>query len=141
VVGTERHGVRVASVGVVEVSSSHYSGALKPVPRSVFSLCFGNDEKLIIGTDLSSVTSIGIAVTGSTASSGISSGQERSELAIGLDAESVIVGLGGSMGPAGSTVSLIPHVSDNAGTLGPLYSGVEGFGGFNCQKGLFRFNG
>lgn len=85
VVGTERHRVGVTSVGVLEVSSSHHSSALEPVPRSV---------------NLPAVTPIGVTVVGSAAASSVGSGQESGELAISLDAESVVVGFGGSVCPA-----------------------------------------
>ncbi len=43
------------------------------------------------------------------------------------------------MGPTGSTVGLISNVSNHTGTLGPLFTGVESFRGFYCQKIGFSF--
>lgn len=125
VMSTEWHSVRVTALSVVVISSSHHSSSFEPVPRSV---------------NLSSVTSIGIAVVGSTTSSSISSREERSECSVGFNAQSVIVSFGGSMSPARSTVGLISYVSNHTGTLGPLHTRVEGFRGFNCQKRSFGFD-
>jgi hypothetical protein len=45
------------------------------------------------------------------------------------------------MGPAGSAVGLVSYVSDHTGTLGPLHSGVESFGGLYSQKIGLGFDG
>lgn len=45
------------------------------------------------------------------------------------------------MGPAGSAIGLVSDVSDHTGTLGPLVTGVEGFGGLESQKIGFGFDG
>jgi hypothetical protein len=90
---------------------------------------------------LSSVTSIRIAVVLSTAPSSIGSREERSKSPVSLNTQSVIVSFGGSMSPAGSAVGLVSYVSDHTGTLGPLHSGVESFGGLYSQKIGLGFDG
>ena len=105
------HGVGVAEVLVAIVSTGDDTGALEPGPW---------------GSDLTTIASEGEALDATAAAGGISDREEVGEGSASGNAHTVVEGLGGSVGPAGSAVGLVADVVDHALALWPLGTGIEG---------------
>lgn len=114
----EGHGVRVTGSLVAEVAASDHTLFLEPFPGR---------------SDLTAVAAHALALQKSTASSGVSGTEEGLEIAFGLNAETVVEGFGGTVGPAGSTVGLVSNVADHVLAFGPGFTGIEAFGHRNQE--------
>jgi len=123
--GTERHGIRVAGILGAEVATGDYSSSGEPRPG---------------GSDLPTIATHTHAGKERTATSGIRSRQQFLVVSLRLDAKSVIEGFGSTMCPAGTTVTLVSNVSDSVLTEGETFSSIEGSGEISSQGGV-QFRG
>jgi len=107
------HGVVEAGASGAVVTASDDTVFLEPLPG---------------GADLATVAAHGLALEEIAAGGGVRDGEESCEVSAGGDADTIVDGLGGAMGPAGATVGLIANVVDDGVALGPLDTRVKGGG-------------
>ena len=104
------HGVVVAGSAGSVVTASDDAGVLEPLPG---------------GADLATVTAHGLALEETTAGGGVRDRKESREVATSRDADTIVEGLSGTVGPARATVGLIADVVDDGLALGPLHTRIE----------------
>jgi len=110
VMGALAHGVVIAQLVISIVSAGNNTGLGEPGPG---------------GTDLATVATEGEAGGAIAAASGVGNREEFSVIALGRNAETIVEGLSGAMGPAGTAVGLVTNVVNSHFALRPVGAGVE----------------
>jgi len=104
------HGVIVAKLVIAEISSGDNTLLGEPFPGS---------------SNLTSIASHGLALDEVAAAGGIGDRKLVGESTVRLNAETIVVSLSGSMGPARTAVRLVADVVDDGRALGPVSSGIK----------------
>lgn len=110
VMGALTHGVVIAQLVISIVSAGHNTRLGEPVPG---------------GTDLATVATKGEAGGAIAAASSVGNREEFSVIATCGNAETIVEGLSGAMGPAGTAVGLVTDVVNSHFALRPVGAGVE----------------
>ena len=108
--GANRHCVGIASIFITIVSARHDTSFCEPLPRR---------------SDLTTFAALAVTLHVVATSCCISSTQKSLELSIGFNAETIIEGFGSGMGPAGATVGLISHMTNDILAFRPSLSCIE----------------